>query len=84
MDRQACAEAGRLAALTDWQGGYRTEPTREVAEGVVRALVGRDALMVEFAANSYMKRFLELLIQGGDRRPTPPPRQRYRRDPYPW
>lgn len=81
MDRQACVEAGRLAAATDWQGGYRAEATRDAAEGVVRALVGRDPTDVGHAADAYQQAFRELILRGG---PVRPPRVRYKTTPYPW
>jgi hypothetical protein len=81
MDRRESTEAGKLAALTDWRGGYRAEATRDAAEGVVRALVGRDPTSVEHATDAYLTEFRELLLHGG---PVRPPRVRYKRTPYPW
>ena len=81
VDREACVEAGRRAAATDWQGGYRTEATRDAAEGVVRALVGRDPTDVRIAADAYQQAFREHIARGG---PERPPRVRYKPTPYPW
>lgn len=80
VDRRESTEAGKRAAVTDWQGGYRAEATRDAAEGVVRALVGRDPTDVEFAADAYQQTFRELLTHGG---PVRPPRVRYKST-YPW
>ena len=81
MDRRESTEAGKLAALTDWRGGYRAEATRDAAEGVVRAQVGRDPSSVAWATDAYLQEFRELIRRG---RPAPTPRVRYKRTPYPW
>lgn len=81
VDPLESAEAGRLAATTDWHGGYRTQATRDAAEGVVRGAVGRDPVMVTIAADAYLTEFQGLIARGGPKRT---PRVRYKSSPYPW